>query len=53
MLTGRIPKLLKEAGQVKEALEKIGQDFSKYEMLGGIRLSERKRSKLHKEEGGE
>ena len=24
MLTGSIPKLLKEAGQVKEALEKIG-----------------------------
>ncbi|WP_446010930.1 hypothetical protein [Candidatus Electrothrix sp.] len=116
MLTGSVPKLLKEAGQVKEALEKIGpgmpdsitvagleeritalegkvsaidalnadktrlvnekneeaellsdyivrarsgvksvfgQDSSEYEMVGCVRLSERKKGRRHKEEGGE
>jgi hypothetical protein len=116
MLTGSIPKLLKEAGQVKEALEKVGpglpdsitvaemetriaaleakvsaidalnaektrlvnekkaeagllsdyivrvrsgvksvfgQDSSEYEMVGCVRLSERKKGKKHKEEGDE
>ena len=116
MLTGSIPKLLKEAGQVKEALEKIGpglpesitvaeietriaaveakvsaidavnaektrlvnekreeaeslsdfivrarsgvlsvfgKDSSEYDMMGCTRLSERKKGKRHKEEGGE
>lgn len=116
MLTGSVPKLLKEAGQVKEALEKIGpglpdsinvgeletriaaleakvsaidavnaektrlvnekkddaeslsdyivrirsgvlsvfgKDSSEYDMVGCVRLSERKKGKKHSEEGSE